>query len=202
MRRRRGARALAAGALVGALAAPVGWHVTDRLEQHDDFCNACHLASGEPLHASVRRDFMAAPPASLAAAHAAAGNRARADGAFRCIDCHGGTGAAGRLRVKALAARDAVVWALLRFEEPQGMRWPLRDADCARCHARFGAAREPWEPPRFHQVPLHNVDLGVACVECHAAHETGGDAGAAFLRAAPLRAQCARCHAEFEEGRG
>jgi hypothetical protein len=198
---RRRAVALAA---LGLLAAALAWGVTDRLEQRNDFCNACHLRPGVPLHAEVRRDFDAARPASLAGAHAGSAVAERGSGpeaAFRCIDCHGGTGALGRLRVKALAGRDAFWYVVGRFEEPEGMRWPLWDEDCRKCHASFAeAAGEGWRDPRFHELGVHNADLGVGCVECHLVHEPGGDPEADFLHAARVRSQCARCHSEFEEG--
>jgi predicted CXXCH cytochrome family protein len=193
-------RLLALAVLVGALAAPGGFAVTDRLEQDNDFCNACHLAPGQPLHLDIRRDFDAAPPRSLAAAHAVAGADHREDGAFRCIDCHGGASLPGRLRVKALAAKDAFWYAVGRFEEPTQMRWPLWDEDCTRCHPRFDEGEAAaWQTPRFHQLPVHNAELGVDCVECHRSHESDGDPEAFFVHAARMRAQCARCHAEFEE---
>jgi hypothetical protein len=174
--------------------------VTDHLEQDNDFCNACHVEPGVRLHEAVRRDFDARPAASLAAAHAAAGNRARGDG-FRCIDCHGGVGALGRLRVKALAAADAFWWTLGHFEEPEGMRWPLWDRDCSQCHARFDTSEvEPWQSPRFHQLPVHNTALGVGCVECHLSHEPGASAEAHYLHGDAVRARCALCHPAFEEG--
>jgi hypothetical protein len=189
--------ALAAGALGASLGA-VGWAVTDRLEQDDDFCNACHVSPGEPLHAGIRRDYQARPPASLSALHAQAGFADRDDGAFRCIDCHGGKSLLGRARVKALAAKDALVYLSGRFEEPEEMRWPLWDEDCLACHPGFGGAAD--DPSRFHGLAVHNVELGVDCVECHFAHDAGGDPAAFFLHATSVRAQCARCHSEFEQG--
>jgi nitrate/TMAO reductase-like tetraheme cytochrome c subunit len=188
-------------AALGASLGAAGWIVTDHLEQDDDFCNACHVSQGLPLHAGIRRDYDARPALSLAGRHAAARIGDREDGAFRCIDCHGGKSFAGRLRVKTLAAKDALAYASGRFEEPERMRWPLWDEDCSACHASFQAASE--DSPgssRFHALPVHNVDLGVTCVECHSAHEPGGDPAAYFLRAAFVRAQCARCHSEFQEG--
>ena len=203
MRRQRGLRVLLAAVVAGAVAAPGGWVITDRLERDNDFCNACHLSPGVPLHVDIRRDFDAPRAASLAAAHAGAGNTAHADEAFRCIDCHGGVSFAGRLRVKALAAKDAFWWVVGSFEEPDGMRWPLWDEDCAQCHDAFDESEvEAWESPRFHQLPVHNVDLGVSCVECHLSHETAAAPAPYHLHAAPVRAQCARCHPEFEEGEG
>ena len=183
------------------IAAAAGWLVTDHLEQDDDFCNACHLSPGVPLHSDIRRDFQASTPASLAAAHAAAGSDVHADGAFRCIDCHGGVSFVGRTRVKALAAKDAFWYVVGHFEEPTGMRWPLWDEDCGKCHASFDESNpEPWENPRFHQLGVHNVELGIDCVECHTSHAPEGDPKHQFLSAPAVRRQCARCHPEFEEG--
>lgn len=192
-------RALVILPFAAALAAPLGWWASDRLEEDDAFCSACHLPSGAPLHEEKLADFRARPAISLAVAHAAAGNEARADGAFRCIDCHGGTGLAGRARVKLLSARDALVYVTGRFAEPEEMRWPLRDEDCRRCHTKFASAASEWEAPNFHELPVHNRELGVGCVECHLAHERGGLAERAFVHPRPVRAQCARCHSEFEE---
>jgi len=191
--------ALVAATAAAALCAPVGWVVTDRLERDNDFCNACHLEPGVPLHEQVRADFDARPAPTLASAHAVADVAGRDDG-FRCIDCHGGTSLVGRARVKALAAKDAFWYVVGSFEEPDGMRWPLWDEDCRKCHATFDESpASNWQSPRFHQVPLHNVDLGVDCVSCHVAHDTGGNADAAFIHAASVRVECARCHPEFEE---
>lgn len=202
--RRRLRQLLVWGAVAGVVAAPIGWGLTDVLERDDDFCNACHLPSGRPLHEARRRDFDLRPPQSLAAAHAAAGIEAEgaAPRAFRCIDCHGGVGLLGRARVKTLAAKDAFWYVTGHFAEPKRMRWPLRDEDCRKCHAHFDEGEvESWQSPRFHQLPVHNADLGVGCVECHLVHEPvpGPQApGGHFLHASRVRTQCARCHSEFQ----
>ena len=196
-------RALLLAAALAVVAAPLAWWGTDRLEEDDAFCTACHLPSGTPLHADNAADFAARPALSLAVAHAVAGNEARPDGAFRCIDCHGGTGWLGRARVKLLSARDGLVYLGGRFDEPDGMRWPLRDEDCRQCHATFAsaaAAVESWETPAFHALSVHNRELGVSCVTCHLAHERGGITDRNFLHPEPVRAACVRCHPEFEEG--
>jgi hypothetical protein len=194
-------RALAAVALLGATA-PAGWLVTDRLERENDFCNACHVQPDVPLHAAIRRDFDAAPPASLAGVHGAAHVEGREDPAFRCIDCHGGASLPGRARVKVLAALDGFWYLTGRFEEPDHMAWPLWDEDCGKCHAASGfdtsVATEQRSQP-FHSFPVHNVDLAVRCVECHAVHVPGGDAENQFLHADVVRGRCAVCHTEFEE---
>lgn len=190
-------------AFAGIVSAPVGWVVTDHLERENEFCTACHLEPGLPLHIDVRHDFDSAEPVSLAGGHARAALGGRPAGDFRCIDCHGGASFVGRARVKALAAKDAFWYVVGNFEEPDGMRWPLWDEDCVECHVEFDESLpEEWQNPRFHQLPVHNVELGVNCVECHLVHETGAAPDAYFLHATHVRSQCARCHSEFEEGRG
>ena len=199
--RRRRLIPVAAAAAVATASA--GWITVDLLERDNDFCNACHLEPGLPLHIDIRRDFDRRPVVSLAGLHAAAARDGGAERDFRCIDCHGGTGAHGRLRVKGLAAKDAFWYVVGRFEEPDAMRWPLWDEDCGKCHSAFdGGHAEAWRTPRFHQLPVHNVELGVSCVECHRTHDRGGDPNAYFLHAPWVRTQCARCHSQFEEDAG
>jgi hypothetical protein len=188
---------------IALFVAAAGWWGSDQLEERDAFCTACHLPSGAPLHRGNAADFVARPAATLAAAHAAAGNPAREDGTLRCFDCHSGTGLLGRARVKLLTLRDGVVYLTRDFDEPRGMSWPLLDEDCRKCHGEFAApvgASEDWGPPPFHALPVHNRELGVACVDCHLAHPEGGLAQQNFLHPAAVRTQCARCHPEFEEG--
>ena len=200
MARAGAARLLVLGVLAGGVAGPAGWWLTDRLEQDDDFCNACHLPDGVPLHLENRRDFDATEPVSLAGAHGLARVEGRDDPAFRCIDRHGGTGVLGRARVKLLSARDAFWYVVGRFEEPEGMHWPLQDADCARCHPSFSERpADAWRDPLFHELPVHNHELGVSCVSCHWTHEPGGLPEADFLHPRRVRARCAECHPEFEE---
>lgn len=189
--------ALAALAL-GATAGPAGWFISDRLEQENDFCVSCHLEGGEPLHADNRADLDARPAQALAPAHAAAGHPDERE--FRCIDCHGGTGFLGRARVKLLSVKDAFWYVVGRFEEPEGMHWPIEDEGCVKCHQAFEPSPSSnGEPQAFHALAIHNHALGVSCVACHGAHEQGGLADFHFLHPVSVRAECAKCHPEFEE---
>jgi nitrate/TMAO reductase-like tetraheme cytochrome c subunit len=187
--------------LVGGMVSfAAGFLVTDHLEQDNDFCNACHLEPGLPLHIDVRRDFDAETARSLAGVHGLARVEGREDAAFRCIDCHGGHSPLGRVRVKLLAGLDTFWYVTGRFEEPDGMAWPLWDEDCRKCHERFDeAAPAAWESPRFHQLAVHNVELGVDCVECHQAHEAGGNPQGFFLEPGHVRSRCAVCHPEYAD---
>ncbi len=190
---------IALGLLGAVIAAPTGWFVTDHLEQDDEFCVSCHLTAETPLHEHKLADFRGRPAVSLVAAHAVAGNEAAADGAFRCIDCHGGVGLVGRARVKALSAKDAFWYVVGRFDEPDQMHWPLWDQDCTQCHATYTATAPEGADPLFHEIAEHNAELGVDCVECHLSHDTEALASHYYVVPGPVRTQCARCHPEFEE---
>jgi nitrate/TMAO reductase-like tetraheme cytochrome c subunit len=186
---------VAAGVLLGAMGVPIGWHVSDRLESNNAFCTSCHLDAGTPLHREIARDFELWPVSTLASKHGKAAVEGRAESAFRCVDCHGGTGLAGRARVKVLAAKDAFWYVLGRFDEPKHMSVPLPDEDCSKCHAGHPAASaEPGAVEPFHALAVHNTNLGISCVACHEAHVSGGRAEAYFLRAERVMAECARCH--------
>lgn len=182
----------------GAVLAPVAWHVSDRLEAQNDFCISCHLTESKRLHQEIRDDFDRQPQTTLAGFHGTSPNvEGRELARMRCIDCHGGTSLLGRARVKALAAKDALVYLTGRFDEPKGMRFPLWEEDCRKCHKAFKPVEPGDGPPAFHALAVHNTKLGVGCVECHLAHEPGGVHDTWFVHAEPVRAQCARCHAEM-----
>ena len=184
------------------MAAPAGWFGSDWLEQDDDFCNACHLEPGVPLHAEIRRDYDARPAVSLAGLHGAVGHPVRTgdERAFRCIDCHGGVGFTGKARTKLLAAKDAFWWLTGHFDEPTEMAWPLLEEDCRQCHESFDDSAEASAVPNppFHSLPVHNAALGMSCVACHLSHERGGLEELYYLHASHVRSRCAECHPEFE----
>lgn len=187
------------GIVVAALLfAGLGWWWSDVLERDNDFCNACHLSVDAPLHIDIREDFDSRPPATLAGVHGFSTEVSRAAStAVRCIDCHGGVGPLGRTRVKLLAARDAFVWLSGDFEEPAEMKHPLRDADCRKCHTGVRQSGDSESQEKFHDLAVHNVDLGVDCVECHTVHKGGTSAALFFLDADLVRTQCGRCHVQF-----
>ena len=179
-------RLLVIGAALGVFSASVGWVVTDRLEQHNEFCVACHLDGETPLHRAKGEDLRSRPARTLAAAHV------MGEAEFRCIDCHGGASFVGKLRVKAVAARDAASYLLGRFGEPDHMRHPLWDEDCVRCHATYRAERDD----AFHAIGVHNTALPYACVACHTGHPEGPP-GLHFLRRETALPVCRNCHEEF-----
>lgn len=190
-----------ASAALCVAAAVVGWLTTDRLEANNDFCNACHLPTGAVLHEGIREDFDARPVHNLAGVHGSSRREFEASTrAFRCIDCHGGVGWVGRAKVKLLAAKDAMVWMTGNFDEPDHMQYPLGEADCRQCHRGFvPEAGADLDFLRFHDLSVHNADLGVTCVECHTVHDGGDESETFYLDATRVRQQCARCHSEYQE---
>lgn len=181
------------------LVAPAAWWTTDSLEADDDFCNSCHLPSGSPLHIEIREDFDARPPASLAARHGDFTLPNRPDSPrFLCIDCHGGVGFIGRARIKLLSAKDSMLYISGRFKEPEETKWPLLDRDCQQCHESFQEKEHGFDGEAFHNMPLHNVGLGVDCVDCHTLH-AAGQADLWFLEPDRVRLRCAQCHVEYAQ---
>ena len=181
-------RKLGIAFLLMALGGPIGWVTTSRLESNNEFCVACHLNEQTPLHEEKMKELMATPPVNLVSLHY------QADSEFRCIQCHGGASFANQLRVKAVAARDALVYLLGRFEEPVSMDYPLWDEDCAQCHERYETERSD----DFHAIEDHNLPSFVyRCVDCHVAHFTEGAAQFGFLEPARVRRACQTCHEEL-----
>ena len=176
-------------ALGAALAsAPAGWLVSDHFEAQNEFCTSCHLDAATPLHQAKLEDFLRAPATSLVAAHR------EAERDFRCIDCHGGASFPNKLRVKTVAARDAIAYLLGRFEEPDAMEHPLWNEDCAKCHASYEAARDD----AFHAIGVHNLpEFEYDCVQCHGAHPAGREKSLDYLERESLVAVCRNCHEEF-----
>lgn len=189
---------LAAVALVAAAA----WVGTDRAQRDDAFCVSCHGSDhrGRPvvMHEALKQRFDLRPATNLAAAHAVAGVSERGDDpTFHCIDCHGGTGFVGRLAVKAVSARDTAVWALGRAREPRGMRVPLGDRDCRRCHAEVAAPEAGiGRMPSFHGREEHDDGAEAGCIGCHPVHAQA-PAENTFLDEPTVRRECARCHSGF-----
>lgn len=171
------------------------WGVSDRLEQRNDFCNACHLPDGTPLHQQVGENFERVIPVDLAGVHGRGWVEQREDPAFRCIDCHAGTGPVERAKVKLLAARDAVRYAIGSFREPEGMPFPISPRTCRGCHPTFRRSAAPgWTLEAYHGRPAHDAPEAPPCVACHAVHEQDGDAFAYQLSRARVDRQCRSCH--------
>jgi nitrate/TMAO reductase-like tetraheme cytochrome c subunit len=140
---------------VANLALAYGVHRTAyTIESHDAFCVSCHLHEAEydRFHggrASVSLD--------LAAFH-----RRRENG-FTCISCHVGEGVRGRAAVLLLAGLDVVHYTIGQYQrELEGMRHPLTDRTCTKCHA-------PNDLHGFHREKDHAAHAA-QCLTCHVVH--------------------------------
>ena len=191
-------RVLPSLTLASVLMAALSWPVSDRIEQRNDFCNDCHLPNGTPLHLQVREDFDRVMPVSLAGVHGRGWVEDREDSDFRCIDCHAGAGAAERAKVKVLAARDAVRYAVGSFEEPEGMPFDLSPQLCRGCHPTFRRSAAPgWTLEAYHGRPEHDAAPDApSCVACHSIHTRDGDAFAYFMARDRVGRQCRACHGD------
>ena len=172
-----------------------GWGVSDRLEQRNDFCNACHLPDGTALHLATRENFDRVIAVDLAGLHGRGWVEEREASAFRCIDCHAGSAPLERTLVKLLSLRDGLRYAIGDFEEPEGMAFDLSPQTCLGCHPSFRHAAAPgWTLAAYHG-PDHEGPTAPGCVGCHVVHEEDGDAFAYFLNRSRVDRQCRECHA-------
>ncbi len=175
--------AAAAAFVAGAVGVAVGAAITDRLEQDNRFCIACHRPE-KPLHARVYERFhpMAGKLVTLAAAH----NIPQ----VKCIGCHIGADRKDYLVIKAIAAWDAARWLVGAYTDPTRLRYPLGDRTCFKCHSDGG--QNPWNPKAFHNAPYHR-DPRNGCSDCHRSH-LQAPAEARFLDAATVKPRCDECH--------
>ena len=124
------------------------------IESRDPFCVSCHLHEGE---------FDRFHDRALPVAPDLAGYHGRHDEGFTCITCHVGEGLNGRARVLFFAAMDVARYTGGNFaHELDGMKHPLTDASCTKCHAQPKVGG-------FHASPKH-VGYTSGCLGCHAAH--------------------------------
>lgn len=180
---------------IGLVLGVVSWGVSDHYEAQNEFCTACHLPDGTALHLETRELFERVVPVNLAGVHGRGWVEDREDEDFRCIDCHAGTGPVERTKVKLLAARDAVRYALGSFEEPDGMPFELSPETCLGCHPTFRHSAAPgWTVQSYHGRPEHDAADAPRCVTCHAVHEQDGDAFAYFMSRPRVDARCRACH--------
>lgn len=193
--------AVSVGLLAAVVVGPAAWLVSDRFERDNDFCTSCHLPDGTPLHERIDQDFERVIPVSLAGVHGRGWVEEREDSAFRCIDCHSGRGPVERTRVKLLAARDALRYAIGSFAEPEGMPFPLSADTCRGCHPVFrGSAAPGFSLYAYHGVAPHDGPGAPACVACHTVHRRDGDAIVYYMTRPVVDQQCLGCHTDAPAG--
>jgi nitrate/TMAO reductase-like tetraheme cytochrome c subunit len=183
---------------VGGFAA--GALITDRLEQDNRFCIACHA----PADASQDRGMKGNQIAKLHqekynAFYARNGKSISLAGSHnvkrqvKCIDCHIGAGSQDYLIIKAIAARDTAKYLVGRYREPEGLTYALGDRTCLKCHPDGGQNLK--NPKAFHNAPYHR-DPRDACSDCHPSHAKAA-AETRFIQQALVKPICDACHQEI-----
>jgi len=151
------------------------------IESRDPFCISCHLHEKE---FAGFRDEQSSVAVDLAGFHWRRGKP------FTCITCHVGEGVGGRARVLFFAGMDVLHYTGGNFQhELDGMKHPLSDTACTKCHA-------PGKIGGFHASPKH-AGYTAQCLGCHAAH-AHADQAFGFIdyhRWRPATAEpCLACH--------
>ena len=151
------------------------------IESRDPFCVSCHLHQGE-----LTRFHDTQSPVALDLA----GYHARHGQAFTCITCHVGEGVGGRARVLFFAGMDVANYTGGTFQRDlDGMKHPLTDATCTKCHLRAKVGG-------FHASPKH-AEYTAHCLECHSAHARA-DQAFGFIDyqrwPRPRTERCVSCH--------
>jgi nitrate/TMAO reductase-like tetraheme cytochrome c subunit len=162
-----------------------GASVAGSLEENDAFCASCHT---EPETTYYDRSL--AEPVDLASAHAAE--------EVGCIDCHSGEGVAGRADALTLGAKNVALYLTGQYETPTQAEIVIHTDHCTKCHAEvldgFQAA------DHYHYfAPRWAEEEPAACVTCHQAHATEGNAEMGFMPAGVMEPVCRACHAAAVE---
>jgi hypothetical protein len=165
-------------------------------ERNDSFCASCHL----PPEATFVARSVATAPVDLASAHALLVDADPGDERLRCIDCHGGPGAAGRLRALGLGVRDLASWLGGDFvvvgDEyvPLGaVHQPIADELCAGCHGET-LADEDFDNHFHHLLSDPEAPSDLACVDCHDGH-AARPGEPYFVTDEAVAPGCDACHA-------
>lgn len=173
---------------VGLVLAASGFTFAATQESHDGFCASCHT---QPESTFYQRS-LGAQPVDLASAHVPK--------AVRCIDCHSGSGLAGRVQAEMLGARNALKWYSGTAVQPAALTFPIGDDNCLKCHQQVTTGSE--RDNHFHDflARWQAADPNAAtCTSCHSSHTTDGDVER-YLNRARTEAVCEACHRVMGQG--
>ncbi|MBI3913936.1 MAG: NapC/NirT family cytochrome c [Chloroflexi bacterium] len=168
---------LGVGGVGGALA----------LENQDAFCATCHT---EPEVTFYQRSIQE-KKVDLAAYHTAERTR--------CIDCHSGSGAWGRLIGLQQGAHDLAAFVSGTYRHPAITTNPIGDDTCLQCHPQTlvrppGASRSGTGHYHYFLPQWQGEDSHAArCVNCHTGHEPGIDR-LKFMQQGKVGEKCDECH--------
>jgi len=166
--------------LVGAIGV-LSLYGVRQVEKFDAFCASCHMDD----HRLKRQQSLAEHAQTLAASH-------HIKKGVHCIDCHGYDSFFGRIETTRLAASSLVHYVLGDYKEPIQVTEPIRDENCAKCHAAESRGRTSDD---FHKR-LEHIHLPIACVKCHKGHKQG-DSDLSFLVRDYVIKQCRECHPDI-----
>ncbi len=193
--RRRPARSSPRALLIGLIAGALGLVLLAsgsayamRQENHDAFCASCHTQPESQYY----QQSLAPDAATLAALHAQKN--------VRCIDCHSGGGALGRVEGLTQGAQDLAAFYSGHYHNPAITQNKLSDDSCLKCHNQVDTSGG--FDNHFHRLLARwqSVDPRAAgCVDCHTAHPAGNSAQG-YLSIAPVQDTCQRCHQVLREG--
>jgi predicted CXXCH cytochrome family protein len=154
-----------------------------QLEDHDSFCASCHTT---PESDYVDRG-QADTAVDLASFHAGKG--------VRCIDCHSGKGAGGRIQAMSLGGHDLLKFVSGNYPQPAPLTRAIGDVNCTKCHSDISQGRD--FNNHFHiflpQWQQQSSDAAT-CVDCHQSHNTSGDVQISFLNQQDTTTICQQCH--------
>lgn len=174
--------AVASAGILAIFGAAGGTTYAIQLENQDQFCASCHT---EP-ESQYYQQSLDKGTQNLAAFHA--------QKQVRCIDCHSGGGAFGRIEGLTQGAQDLVAYDSGHYHAPAIAINALGDGSCTKCHQDTITNRT--FNNHFH-VFLANwqaVDKNAAhCVDCHVAHPKG-DVKQQFLSTQKVQTICQSCH--------
>lgn len=167
-----------------------------RVEEQDTFCTSCHTEPEVTYYARTQ----AAAPVDMASEHGTYQLRDPKLANTRCIECHSGAGALGRVHSALKGAENAVRWVTKTVVQPAVLTERIADENCLKCHA--DTPRETDFDSHSHQYlakwQATATDAG-GCVDCHTAHTLHGNAGVGFLNQQRTLEQCDRCHVVLGE---
>lgn len=166
----------------GVVSFLAGVEVTDRLEQDDRFCIACHVPRMIQIYENSQP--VAGRAATLAGVHVKR--------QVKCIECHIGATIQDKVIIKAIAAKDTVKYFSGLFKDVQSLSYPLGDRTCLKCHPEGG--QNPQRADAFHNAPYHR-DPRNQCSDCHRSH-VEAPAEARFLPRDTVKLLCDSCHME------
>ena len=176
--------------LLALIAVPVSAFAGMQLENHDGFCASCHT---DPESEFVDRAH-AGTAVDLASFHTGTG--------VRCIDCHSGEGANGRIQAMTLGGHDLLKFVSGQFPQPAPLTKAIDDVNCTKCHSTISQGRD--FNNHFHILlpdwQKQSVNAAT-CVDCHQSHSTDGLTDVAFLNEQHTVAVCQQCHNSLR-GRG